>query len=127
MEECLETVVETTPDMPTNTPDVETEAQPSVNEESVSVEGFATLQQEFPEVQSLEQVPERVLQIAREQNVSLFDAYLRHRFYEQQAIAAEEARRERTAACAVGSLQTGALRAAPVSDAFARAFEKALS
>ncbi len=90
-------------------------------------EAFLMLQQQVPTLRGVEEVPQEVFQTAEKENISLFDAYLRYRFYEQQAIAAEQARRERAAACSAGSLQTGALRAAPVSDAFARAFEKALS
>lgn len=113
------------------TPTEAVEAPPTeeLSEEAVEAlaDEFLALQQEVPELESIEQVPETVLETAAKQNISLFDAYLRYRFYEQQAIIAEQQRRERAAACSAGSLQTGALRAAPVSDAFARAFEKALS
>ena len=90
-------------------------------------EDFSALQQQVPEFTSMDCVPKEVLKVAEEQHISRFDAYLRYRFYEQQAIAAEQERRAFAAACSAGSLQTGALRAAPVADAFARAFEKALS
>lgn len=90
-------------------------------------DGFLALQQEVPELHSIEEVPETVLRTAAQENIPLFDAYLRYRFYEQQAILREEMRQQQTAQLSVGSLQTGGMRAAPVSDAFARAFEKALS
>ncbi len=113
-----------TPEQPPAAP-----CEGTLSEEAVEAlaDGFLALQQEIPTLQSIEQVPETVLETAVKENIPLFDAYLRYRWREQQAIAAEQARRERTAACSAGSLQTGALRAAPVSDAFARAFEKALS
>lgn len=128
MEQQIETVV---PDnVGAQTPDEPLEQPMEVlSEQAVEAlaDGFLALQQELPELESIEQVPETVLKTAVEQNISLFDAYLRYRFYEQQAIAAEQARQQHAAECSAGSLQTGALRAAPVSDAFARAFEKALS
>ena len=102
------------------------EIQPAAQEDSTTDE-FLRLQQQVPELQGVQQVPKEVFETARCENISLFDAFLRYRYREQQAIAAEQLRQQRTAELSVGSLHTGALRAAPVSDAFARAFEKALS
>lgn len=83
--------------------------------------------EQVPELQGEKQVPKEVFEISKNENISLFDAYLRHQYREQQAVAAEQQRRQRTAEMSAGSLHTGGLRAAPMSDAFARAFEQALS
>lgn len=128
MHEELETAVPENTDAQTSEQPVEIPAAEPLAEQTVEAlaDGFLQLQQEVPALQGIEEVPEAVLQTAAKENISLFDAYLRYRWYEQQAILAEEARQQRTAALSAGSLQTGGLRVAPVSDAFARAFEQAL-
>ncbi len=105
-----------------------------VTEESVSAEqtadaladGFLQLQQEMPELQSVADVPEAVLQAAAEENIPLLDAFLRHRFREERAVLAEQQRQSRAAQAAAGSLGGSNRQAKPVSDAFARSFEQAL-
>ncbi len=102
------------------------ESEPITQNDTPAAE-FLQLQQQVPELQGVQQVPKEVYETAHRENISLFDAFLRYRYREQQAIAAEQQRQQRTAELSVGSLHTGGLRATPVSDAFARAFEKALS
>ncbi len=102
------------------------ESEPVTQNDTYTAE-FLQLQQQVPELQGVQEVPKEVYETAYQENISLFDAFLRHRYREQQAIAAEQQRQQRTAELSVGSLHTGGLRATPVSDAFARAFEKALS
>ena len=98
----------------------------STEEITVSKEAFSDLQKEFPQFETVEQVPLVVRKYAVENSIPLFDSYLRYQFREQQAIAAETARREKAQACSAGSLRSGGLRVFPTSNAFARAFEKAL-
>lgn len=101
-------------------------AEQLTEEFAVTKEALAELQKELPQIETAEQIPLIVRKDAVEQNITLLDAYLRYQHREQQAIAAEIARREKTQACAAGSLRSGGLRASPTSNAFARAFEKAL-
>ena len=110
------------------------EQQMTVAEEPVLTEqtadaladSFLQLQQEMPELQSVTDLPEEVLQAAAEENIPLLDALLRHRFREERAVLAEQARQDRAAQAAAGSLRGGGTQAKPVSDAFARSFEQAL-
>lgn len=89
-------------------------------------EEFEQLKQEVPELKALNDLPEAVLREASEQKLPLLDAYLRYRWREQQAVAAERERQKRTGEQTAGSLYTGSTRRNPASDAFSRAFEQAL-
>lgn len=89
-------------------------------------EEFEQLKQEVPELKALNDLPEAVLREASEQKLPLLDAYLRYRWREQQAVAAERERQKRTGEQTAGSLYTGFTRQNPASDAFSRAFEQAL-
>lgn len=89
-------------------------------------EEFEQLKQEVPELKALNDLPEAVLREASEQKLPLLDAYLRYRWREQQAVAAERERQKRTGEQTAGSLYTGSTRQNPASDAFSRAFEQAL-
>jgi hypothetical protein len=101
---------------------------PQFEEETVEAlaDGFLQLQQEMPELESLADLPEAVLQAAAEEHIPLLDAFLRHRFREERAVRLERERQQRAAEAAAGSLQGGGNGADPASAAFARSFEQAL-
>jgi len=101
---------------------------PEITDEMVEAlaDGFLQLQQEVPELESVADLPEAVLQSATEEGIPLTYAYLRHRHREERAVLAEKERQQRAAEAAAGSLHGGGKQAAPASDAFARSFEQAL-
>lgn len=98
----------------------------AVDTADVMDEQFAALQQEIPEMESIEQLPAGVREIADGEGVTLLDAYLRYQLREQRAIAAERARQQEAADQSAGSMYTGASCVHPAADAFAHAFEQAL-
>ena len=67
-----------------------------------------------------------VLDMAAEKNISLLDAYLRHRLQEEKKVAAAAQMREQAARQSAGSLSRGAAETPPEQDAFLRAFRAAL-
>ncbi len=89
-------------------------------------EEFFLLREEFPTIHSPEQLPDAVLDMAAEKNLSLFDAYLRFCHEEQKRVRLEEQRRQAAAARSAGSLMQGAAEADPEQEAFLRAFRTAL-
>ena len=89
-------------------------------------EDFLRLTEEFPDLQSPSQLPDGVLDTAAEENISLLDAYLRHRWQEEKKVLAAAAKREQAAQRSVGSLSAGSKQVAPAQDAFLRAFRRAL-
>lgn len=120
-EEVLTEISEGVEELPTETEPV---AEPPQTEDLQ--EEFEQLKQEVPELKALNDLPEAVLREASEQKLPLLDAYLRYRWREQQAVAAERERQKRTGEQTAGSLYTGSTRQNPASDAFSRAFEQAL-
>lgn len=125
MNETVETVMEEEVSLP----EAETQTQQEIlSEETVDrlADGFLQLCEEVPGLSTIEDVPETVLQIAVDENLPLLDAYLRYRWREECAVLAEKQRQQRTGEQSAGSLYTGDGGVAPVSNAFARAFEKAL-
>ena len=66
------------------------------------------------------------VEMAAQQNISLLDAYLRHRLQEEKKIAAAAEKRQQAAAQSAGSLSRGAVQTPPEQDAFLRAFRSAL-
>lgn len=105
----------------------------SVQEEPVAsdithrlAEEFFSLREEFPAIHSPEQLPDAVLELAAQQDIPLFDAYLRFRYEEEKRVRQEEERRRLAAARSTGSLMQGAADADPEQEAFLRAFRTAL-
>ncbi len=89
-------------------------------------DGFLQLCEEVPDLKTISDVPETVLQMAVDEKIPLLDAYLRYRWREECAVLAERQRQERTKEQSAGSLYTGDGGAAPASNAFSRAFQQAL-
>ena len=89
-------------------------------------EEFFLLREEFPAIHSPEQLPNAVLDMAVEKNLSLFDAYLRFCYEEHKRVQLEEQRRQEAAARSAGSLMQGTEESAPEQEAFLRAFRTAL-
>jgi hypothetical protein len=89
-------------------------------------EDFLTLAEEFPQFVSPSQLPDEVLDLAADNEISLLDAYLRYRLQEEKRIAAAAEKRQQAAEQAVGSLSRGAVETPPEQDAFLRAFRSAL-
>lgn len=116
------------PEMPV--PPEEESAVPAA-EEPVDVtqrlaEDFLVLAEEFPQFTAPNQLPEGVLEMAVEQNISLLDAYLRYRLQEEKKVAAAVEMRQQAAKQSAGSLSRGAAERPPEEDAFLRAFRAAL-
>ena len=110
---------------------------PAAEEESLAVEqetdvtgrlaeDFLTLAKEFPQFVSPAQLPDGVLDLAAQKNISLRDAYLRYRLQEEKKVADAAAKRQQAAAQSAGSLARGAVETPPEQDAFLRAFRAAL-
>lgn len=89
-------------------------------------EEFFGLREEFPALHSPEQLPDAVLDMAVEQGIPLFDAYLRFLHEEEKRTRQEEERRRAAAARSAGSLLQGQMDAHPEQEAFLRAFRTAL-
>lgn len=89
-------------------------------------EEFLVLAEEFPQFAAPNQLPEGVLEMAVEQNISLLDAYLRYRLQEEKKVAAAAEMRQQAAKRSAGSLSRGAAERPPEEDAFLRAFRAAL-
>lgn len=66
--------------------------------------GFLELQRAVPQVRSLDDVPQQVLEQAAESGLPLLDAYLRHRNREQQHVTAAKTAAAQAAACSIGAL-----------------------
>lgn len=60
-------------------------------------EEFLVLAEEFPQFVAPNQLPEGVLEMAVEQNISLLDAYLRYRLQEEKKVAAAAEMRQQAA------------------------------
>lgn len=123
-------VDETIPVTETPVPPEEESAVPAA-EEPVDVtqrlaEEFLVLAEEFPQFTAPSQLPEGVLEMAVEQNISLLDAYLRYRLQEEKKVAAAAEMRQQAAKQSAGSLSRGAAERPPEEDAFLRAFRAAL-
>lgn len=117
------------PDLPAS-PE-EGEGAVSVAEESIDVtrrlaEDFLVLAEEFPQFTAPSQLPDGVLEMAAQQNISLLDAYLRYRLQEEKKVAAAAEMRQQAAKQSAGSLSRGAAERPPEEDAFLRAFRAAL-
>lgn len=89
-------------------------------------EEFLVLAEEFPQFTAPNQLPDGVLEMAVEQNISLLDAYLRYRLQEEKKVAAAAEMRQQAAKQSAGSLSRGAAERPPEEDAFLRAFRAAL-
>lgn len=123
-------VDETIPVTETPVPPEEESAVPAA-EEPIDVtqrlaEEFLVLAEEFPQFTAPSQLPEGVLEMAVEQNISLLDAYLRYRLQEEKKVAAAAEMRQQAAKRSAGSLSRGAAERPPEEDAFLRAFRAAL-
>ena len=117
------------PDLPAS-PE-EGEGAVPVAEESIDVtqrlaEDFLVLAEEFPQFTAPSQLPDGVLEMAAQQNISLLDAYLRYRLQEEKKVAAAAEMRQQAAKQSAGSLSRGAAERPPEEDAFLRAFRAAL-
>lgn len=102
------------------------ENEPSTDLTHRLAEEFILLREEFPNLQSPQQLPDAVLDIAVEHSISLYDAYLRFHHEENKRVRREEERRRQAAGKSAGSLLQGAVDAHPEQDAFLRAFRTAL-
>ena len=89
-------------------------------------EEFLVLVEECPQFAAPNQLPDGVLEMAVEQNISLLDAYLRYRLQEEKKVAAAAEMRQQAAKRSAGSLSRGAAERPPEEDAFLRAFRAAL-
>jgi hypothetical protein len=125
MNETVQTVMEEEVTVPEEATQTEEEILSEETAERLA-DGFLQLREEVPGLSTIEDVPETVLQMAVDENLPLLDAYLRYRWREECAVLAERQRQQRTGEQSAGSLYTGDGGAAPVSNAFSRAFEKAL-
>lgn len=118
-----------TPDLPI--PTEEEESAVPVAEEPMDVtqrlaEEFLVLAEEFPRFTAPDLLPDGVLEMALELNISLLDAYLRYRLQEEKKVAAAAEMRQQAAKQSAGSLSRGAAERPPEEDAFLRAFRAAL-
>lgn len=89
-------------------------------------EEFLLLAEEFPKIQSPDQLPDAVLDTATEQGISLLDAYLRHRWQEEKRVLAATEQQQQAARRSAGSLSAGSEPVPPEQNAFLRAFRRAL-
>lgn len=89
-------------------------------------EEFILLMEEFPQLQSPEQLPETVLDTAAKTGISLLDAYLRYRWQEEKRIRAAAEQRAAAAKQSAGSLARGTNPADPGPELFMKAFRSAL-
>ena len=67
---------------------------------------FDVLKRNFPEFQSMEDVPKEAAQISEKENIPIFDAYLRYLFYQNKRIEEEQKNREKNSMKTVGSLKS---------------------
>lgn len=87
---------------------------------------FRVLAAEMPEIKAFSDLPDAVISLAVEQDIPLFDAYLRHSFYENKRIGAAKTAAESAAISAVGSLAAPPSNPNPEVDAFVHALRQSL-
>ena len=89
-------------------------------------EEFILLMEEFPQLQSPEQLPETVLETAAKTGISLLDAYLRYRWQQEKRVRAAAEQRAAAARQSAGSLSRGSIPGDPGPELFMKAFRSAL-
>lgn len=105
----------------------EAEETPATQPEvAADPESFAELMAEFPDIQQPDDLPEKVYDMAKQQDISLLDAFLRHRWEEEKRVQAEADRRAKAVQSTVGSLAGEPMDENVAQDAFLRAFRAAL-
>lgn len=88
---------------------------------------FRTLCREVPHTfATFDTVPEAVVTMAVEHGISLFDAYLRHSFYESRRMSAAAAAQRSAAEKSTGSLAAPPEHPHPEVDAFVSALHQSL-
>jgi len=87
---------------------------------------FCALAKELPEMKAFSDLPSAVVEMAVSENISLFDAYLRHSFFENRRIGAAKSAAESAAKSAVGSLADEPIYQNPEVDAFVHALRQSL-
>ncbi len=80
-------------------------------------EQFIELSKEFPEIEKVSAVPKQTFEIALKNNISLFDAHLRYKHYEDAKIKRAEKEQEFAALSSAGSQQSSAISTDNVQDA----------
>lgn len=103
----------------------QTEARQRQNERLA--DGYHALKKAMPTAPSFDELPEEVIRTAVQQDISLYDAYLRFTYAQQQKIAAAQAQRERSAAASTGSLAGVMEPTGGETQAFLLAFERVFS
>lgn len=87
---------------------------------------FRALAKEVPQIRTFSDLPDAVIALAVDRNISLFDAYLRHSFQENRRIGEAQAAGERAAKASVGSLAAVPSDLHPEVDAFVHALRQSL-
>lgn len=67
---------------------------------------FDILKQNFPEIQSADDIPKEAESISKKENIPIFDAYLRYLFFQNKRIEEEQKNREKNSMNTVGSLKS---------------------
>ncbi len=86
-------------------------AEESVGNEQVAkaeenTADIGDLKKYFPEYDSYENIPKEAKDISEKENIPIFDAYLRYRFFQDKKVEEEKKNREKNSEGAVGSLKT---------------------
>ena len=122
-------------EQPVDRPAPETEAAPENSEEEEQAarqlnerlaDEFCVLCREIPGITRVDDLPDAVMQMAVEQGLSLFDAYLRHRFYEERRIGEAERAEQTAVAVSTGSLAAPPTDPHPEVDAFVTELRRSL-
>ncbi len=127
-----EATIEATPLPATETPVVDNNTAPKTDEVAAQqlhtrlATDFRTLAHEVPQFAAFADVPDAIVTMAVEQDISLFDAYLRHSFYENRRIGEAARIGEMAAKASTGSLAAPPTHPHPEVDAFVSALRQSL-
>ena len=86
--------------------EIEQPSSETVEEENESHNQFDEIKIHFPDIQSQDDLPKEVKDIAKEEKISYFDAYLRYLHFQEKRIESEKKNREQNNQNAVGSLKS---------------------
>ena len=115
---CIPAAADAAPEMPAVT------AEPDITHRLAAE--FIAMQTEVPGLHAPEDLAPEIFDTAARERIPLMDAFLRHRWQEEQRVRREEERRRRAADCSSGSLREGTAQKPPEEGAFLRSFRRAL-
>lgn len=104
----------------------EAEAERTKQQETIAAQ-LKELKAEVPTIQSVDDVPTAVLQLAEQKNIGLYDAWLRYQHSENRRIERAEQKQQEAAKASTGSVASEPETKNKVSETFSNALRNALA